>query len=255
MTNVADILGPWWDIETEDGRDSRRLPQFLHDLGDSVPWRDVTAQAAEIIPPSPGLCVWRVWVDDAQLLALVEHPAYEVLRAGEADANCDPAEWPATLERPAEDDGAFPLLPDSGWLEAGSVYQHGNGAVIVRQSHSRTHYAPAETPNLFIVYRPDAAGVLEWVVGESVLVGTQRTYGGVTYAALQAHVTQSDWTPPATPALWSVVVAPSPNWTAGVAYKIGDIVTYNGALYECRQSHTAQVGWEPPNVLALWLPV
>jgi len=150
---------------------------------------------------------------------------------------------------------ALPVLPDTGWLEAGEVYVHDGTAVMVRQSHNRTIYDPADTPALFVVYREDAADVLDWVAGESVLVGTRRTYDGTVYECIQAHVTQSDWTPPAVPSLWSAVVEPSDEWAAGVAYTIGDVVTYDGLEYECRQSHTSQVGWEPPNVLALSLPL
>lgn len=153
---------------------------------------------------------------------------------------------------------AFPPLPDAGWLEAGAVYQHGDGAVIVRQSHERTEHAPADVPALFMVYRPDATDVLAWVAGEQVTVGTRRMYGGVEYECLQSHVTQQDWTPDATPSLWAVVVAepePIAEWAVGVAYAVGDVVTYQGSRYECRQAHTAQIGWQPPNVLALWLPL
>ena len=41
--------------------------------------------------------------------------------------------------------------------------------------------------------------------GEQVYKGTQRTFDSVLYEAIQEHVTQSDWTPPAVPALWEVV--------------------------------------------------
>ena len=99
----------------------------------------------------------------------------------------------------------FPPLPDSGWLDAGDIYQCEGAAVIVRQSHFRMHYAPADTPALFIVWRADAGAALPWVAGEQVQVGTRRTYDGVTYECLQAHVTQSDWQPPNVPALWRVV--------------------------------------------------
>jgi len=151
---------------------------------------------------------------------------------------------------------AWPALPDVGWLERGEIYAYDAQAVMVRQSHNRTIYPPEQTPALFIVYREDAAG-MEWVAGEQVEVGTRRTYEGILYECRQAHVTQSDWTPPATPALWAVVQDPGPGneWASGVAYTIGDVVTYEGAEYECRQSHTSQVGWEPPKVLALWLPI
>ena len=150
--------------------------------------------------------------------------------------------------------GVTPLPEQGEWCEAGAIYAHGDGLVIYRQSHNRTEHAPEDVPALFIVYREEVTG-LEWIAGEQVHVGTRRFYGGVEYECIQAHVTQSDWTPPAVPALWRVVVAPSAEWQAGVTYAVGDRVTYAGQLYECRQSHTAQVGWEPPNVLALWLPV
>ena len=151
--------------------------------------------------------------------------------------------------------GDYNPLPAVGeWCEGGQMYGYADGLVICRQSHYRTLYPPEETPALFIVYREEA-GDLEWIVGEQVNVGTQRSYDGVLYACLQAHVTQSDWTPPNVPALWAVVTSPTDEWQAGVAYTIGDIVTYAGLEYECRQSHTSQIGWEPPNVLALWLPL
>jgi len=152
---------------------------------------------------------------------------------------------------------AFPVLPDSGWLEAGDIYSYGGGAVIVRQSHNRTEHDPADVPALFIVYRADASGVLDWVAGEQVQVGTHRLYGGTEYECIQSHVTQADWVPDATPALWREYIEPQPSaeWQPWTAYAIGDVVTYGGAEYECRQSHTSQPGWEPPNVLALWLPL
>jgi hypothetical protein len=49
---------------------------------------------------------------------------------------------------------------------------------------------------------------LEWSVGEYALVGTKRTYAGVLYECIQQHLTQADWAPPATPALWKKVAPP-----------------------------------------------
>lgn len=57
--------------------------------------------------------------------------------------------------------------------------------------------------------------VLPWVAGEQVWkagdpldpnpakTATLRTYGGLTYRALQSHTTQATWTPPIVPALWA----------------------------------------------------
>lgn len=152
----------------------------------------------------------------------------------------------------------FPPLPSTGWLEVGAVYQYGDGAVIVRQGHERSIHPPEDTPALFMVWRADAADVLEWIAGEQVNVGTRRSYGGVEYDCLQAHVTQADWLPPNVPALWAAVVAepePSAEWAVGVAYKVGDVVTYQGREYSCRQAHTSIATWTPSAVLSLWLPL
>ena len=148
----------------------------------------------------------------------------------------------------------FEPLPESGWLEQGALYRHGDRVVLVRQSHFRTEHHPADVPALFIVWREDAPG-LDWIAGEQVYVGTRRLYAGMEYECLQAHVTLADWTPPNVPALWRKVVPPSAEWQPYVAYAVGAEVTYAGARYRCRQAHTSLPGWEPPNVLALWLPI
>lgn len=162
----------------------------------------------------------------------------------------------AYLGKVADKAANYDPLPDSGWLEAGSIYGYAGGLVIVRQSHNRTIYPPGDTPALFCVYRPDA-GLLEWIAGEPVYVGTLRSYDGVDYECLQQHVTQSDWTPPATASLWQVYTPEPPvgEWSYPVAYKIDDEVTYGGHLYRCLQAHTSQAGWTPPVVPALWLLV
>jgi len=156
------------------------------------------------------------------------------------------------------DSADFPPLPDSGWLEINAIYDYQGTLVMVRQSHNRTIYPPADMPALFVVYRPDASGVLEWVVGEPVTVGMHRLYGGIEYVCLQAHVTQADWTPPVAFSLWQIYTPPPPpesEWTYPVAYEIGDIVWYGtpSDRYQCRQAHTSQAGWTPPAVPALWL--
>jgi hypothetical protein len=47
-----------------------------------------------------------------------------------------------------------------------------------------------------------ADGVSAWAAGVSYRIGDRVTFGGVVYECRQAHISQSDWTPPATPALW-----------------------------------------------------
>ena len=227
---VADVLGPWHDVEATDGegrtyRDRRRLPQFVHDAGITT-WRDVTAQAAERIPPTPGLGVWRVWCSEAQLAQLVDLPAYQVLRSGDVGTpHADPGEWPVRAAEPETGDAAFPALPDAGWLEANKVYLYDGQAYRVRKAHERTIYPPSETLALFVVWRADAESVVPWIAGESVLKGYKRTYEDKIYECTMAHVTQVDYTPDRTlGVLWKVLQEPGETpqpWVPGV-YDLSD---------------------------------
>lgn len=152
--------------------------------------------------------------------------------------------------------GTYKPLPSAGaWLTAGEIYGYGGGLVIVRQSHVRTAHAPADVPALFSVYRA-GGGTLEWVANERVEIGTRRTYSGTLYEAMQAHTTQTDWTPVATlGTLWRAVVT-TPDWTTGVAYKVGDVVLYQGNSYRCLQAHTSISTWNPvATINVLWVRI
>ncbi len=107
----------------------------------------------------------------------------------------------------------------------------------------------AVTAKVLGLARPEATDVLEWIIGETVILGTRRMYEGVEYRCVQAHTTQSDYTPPSTPALWSVIIDPNDPqpWAqpAGAhdAYRLGDRVTHEGYIWE--SDIDANV-WEPP---------
>lgn len=88
----------------------------------------------------------------------------------------------------------------------------------------------------------------KWESGEAVTVETIRRYNDILYKVVQAHTTQSDWTPDITPALWKLytpegVIA---EWKqpAGAhdAYQIGDKVTWEGQTWECTVANNV---WEP----------
>jgi len=142
--------------------------------------------------------------------------------------------------------------------EVGNIVTYTDGNLyVVRQGHRSQvdWFPPVVTPTLFMVYRANADTLLDWIAGEKVELGWQRTYNGDTYECLQGHVTQSDWTPDVVPNLWSLVTPPTEEWQAGVNYQIDDVVTYNNVEYVCIQAHDSIVGWEPPNVPALWTEV
>ncbi|MEU0552790.1 carbohydrate-binding protein [Dactylosporangium sp. NPDC006015] len=63
----------------------------------------------------------------------------------------------------------------------------------------------SKPPSSTAVSRSPAAKktVPAWAVGVAYKVGAQVTYQGGVYACRQAHRSQSDWSPPAAPALWS----------------------------------------------------
>lgn len=76
-----------------------------------------------------------------------------------------------------------------------------------------------------------------WKSGNSYAVDDRIRYGSTLYRCVQAHTSQDDWTPDATPALWTVVsLEEFPEWVqpTGVqdAYAKGDKVSYNGSHWE-----------------------
>lgn len=70
-----------------------------------------------------------------------------------------------------------------------------------------------------------------WATGTSYSTDERIEYGGALYRCVQAHTSQADWTPPATPALWVMVSLEEwPDWVqptgAHDAYNVGAKVTY-----------------------------
>ena len=77
-----------------------------------------------------------------------------------------------------------------------------------------------------------------WAIGRSYAVGDRVQHGGILYKCVQAHTSQADWAPDATPALWVVVsIEDYPEWVqptgAHDAYNTGDKVSYKGKHYVC----------------------
>lgn len=154
--------------------------------------------------------------------------------------------------------GSFPELPEFGVsLNEGEIYRYNDQLFMVRQTHNRTEHDPQSTPALFLNWRQEEEEMI-WVPGERVYVGSFRFFEGFRYRVVQTHVTQEDWTPPNTTALWTLDDESNGDsgleWTPNVAYSVGQNVTHNSIEYQCLQAHTSQIGWEPPNVPALWSP-
>ena len=92
-----------------------------------------------------------------------------------------------------------------------------------------------------------------WAVGKAYAVNNRAQYNGTLYKCIQAHTSQSDWMPSATPALWKIVSLDEyPEWVqptgAHDAYNSGDKVTYNGQHYVCTSNANVYApdvyGWQ-----------
>lgn len=76
----------------------------------------------------------------------------------------------------------------------------------------------------------------QWAVEHAYVVGERLQYKNVLYRVVQAHTSQTDWTPDITPAMF--VVVSLDEWPEFVqptgahdAYKKGDKVTFEGKHY------------------------
>lgn len=95
-----------------------------------------------------------------------------------------------------------------------------------------------------------------YAIGEYCVYGKNSVGDPQLYVCLQAHNSQTDWTPDTAVSLWKAVGITSsgyPEWSQPVgstdAYKKGDIISFNGTLY--RSLIDANV-WSPTAYAAGW---
>ena len=110
----------------------------------------------------------------------------------------------------------------------------------------------AELVNLLVEVRPQLSDQLAlkystmypaWETGIAVEVGQRYQYGDRLYKVGQAHTTQADWTPDATPALWTVIDVvhagtiddPIPA-VAGMEYEYGKYYIEGETVYICQRT-------------------
>ena len=98
----------------------------------------------------------------------------------------------------------------------------------------------------------DAVELFEaWQPGKEYQAGKRLRYDGLLYKVVQAHTSQADWTPDATPALYTEVAEPGtiPVWKqptgAQDAYSKGDKVHYPTASDPVYVSDVDSNVWEP----------
>ena len=99
-----------------------------------------------------------------------------------------------------------------------------------------------------------------YTVNEMLIYGVNTVGDPQLYRVVQAHTSQADWTPDATPALYTPIGLTEkgyPVWSqptgAQDAYNTGDIVDYNGTLYKSLidgnvwSPEAYPAGWEKVN--------
>ena len=155
----------------------------------------------------------------------------------------DPAGAVATFAAGATDtvSGTVPvtLVPASG-----SLFPLGTTTVTASAADAAGNLATGAFTVTVSVRAWSPAGV-------AYSVGQWAAHQGATWKCIQAHVSQSDWPPDRTPALW-VKIPVGEAWDYPVQYPVGSRVIYGGATYECVQAHTSQAGWTPVVTPALW---
>jgi hypothetical protein len=109
-------------------------------------------------------------------------------------------------------------------------------------------YLPDEEAETVTALFPD------WEVGRAYAIGDRVKYNELLYRCGQAHTSQADWTPDATPALWTRTSTEEwPEWVqptgASDAYNTGDKVTYNGEHYISLIDNNV---WPPDTYPAGW---
>lgn len=91
-------------------------------------------------------------------------------------------------------------------------------------------------------------------LGQQVNVGERLWYDGKLYRVIQAHTTQSDWTPDTVPGLYTEIsIVEWPEWvqpiSAETAYNTGDKVTFEGTHYVSLIDNNT---WSPAEYPAGW---
>ena len=111
--------------------------------------------------------------------------------------------------------------------------------VTLAEGGSIDDVTAGEHPEMFSLWEPEVA----------YAVGNIRRYGEKLYRCVQAHTSQSDWTPDKTASLWACTADPAeewPDWSQPIgahdAYSNGDKVTHNGRHWTSTADGNV---WEP----------
>jgi len=101
----------------------------------------------------------------------------------------------------------FPVLPDEGgWCEINKIYAYGDKMVKCLQSHNRMHYAPEDTPALFLIIEPTGADYPVWKqptgAHDAYQIGDKVHFPTLTDPVYESLINANVWSPTVYPAGW-----------------------------------------------------
>lgn len=144
-----------------------------------------------------------------------------------------------------------PPLPEPGAeLERGEIYDYNGTLLMVRKDTVRVPGDPRLQVSEFGAYR-EGAEAFEWVAGEIVSVGTQRTYEGVLYE-LYRDIGANNWSPPPQVAAHWRLAATGEKWPEWVQPYGGSGTYVEGAKVTHKGFHWINV--HPAPSLNVWEP-
>lgn len=102
-----------------------------------------------------------------------------------------------------------------------------------------------------------------WVADTAYAVDVRVRYGEKLYRCVQAHTSQSEWTPDATPALWTEVALPGDGETPehpiaynnNMALEQGKYYVQNGVVYRCIRDTVNPVYNDLADLVGLYVEV
>ena len=102
-----------------------------------------------------------------------------------------------------------------------------------------------------------------WAAGVAYAADDRLRYGEKLYRCVQAHTSQSDWTPDVTPALWTEVAKPGQGDTPGnpipysgnMALNSGKYYAQDGVTYRCTRDTVNPVYAALKDLVGLYVEV
>ncbi len=150
------------------------------------------------------------------------------------------------------------------YLEGNSLYKKTKEEIALEEADLRPQDVSIfrEKIDTLIVSLDDDAAIENailfpsWKVGMNYSVGERIRYNNLLYKVLQAHTSQSDWTPDVAPSLFARILSENPNviidWVqpdSTNGYSTGTLVKYNGKIWMSTADNNI---WIPGTIGAPW---